>query len=237
MAPTNHNPFKVFRQARLALWIAALLLLSATGCVSFLNSKKAADPGPQADSQKLVKPVIPDDKYGAEGSDRPREFDESGSAADQRLAAKGAEKPRTDAPESSDGPGSNAKGDSQKSARSSGDKGDDSDSRLTGVFDVEKHDHAAYSAKIKNEAIRLVNRTDVCSIARLCRDKITEDWTVSLYVKRPKTFRFVTYAWDPVDQKWEKVFESQPEPLKRLKRHLQFISAGKDCSYLKGRGP
>jgi hypothetical protein len=98
-----------------------------------------------------------------------------------------------------------------------------------------KHDHVEYIQKIKNKAIDLVNKEKDVTFARLCKDSTTEEWSLWIYRSEVKSYRFVTYTWDEVDEKWEESFKSDKRPISGLRHHLNFSTDGKDCKDLKKR--
>ena len=97
----------------------------------------------------------------------------------------------------------------------------------------EKPDHRKYSNEIKNKAIDLVNKNADASLARLCRDSITDEWSLTIYRKRGKVFTFVIYSWDPIDEQWHESLESGKRPLAMWKSHIEYSRAGRDCDVLK----
>lgn len=99
----------------------------------------------------------------------------------------------------------------------------------------EKFDHAKYLKKVKNSALDILNKDSACNLARICNDSITKDWWLTLYRKADRTYSFTTYAWDPVNEKWEESYVSGKEPLSKLSHHLRSSSSGKYCEVLKGR--
>jgi len=96
-----------------------------------------------------------------------------------------------------------------------------------------RHDHAKYIAVIKNKGIDLVNSQKTCDQAIICKDSMTEQWTLTLYYKKAKTYIFNTYVWDEIDGKWQKSFESGKRPISGWEKHLKYTSSGKDCQTLK----
>jgi hypothetical protein len=98
-----------------------------------------------------------------------------------------------------------------------------------------KHDHLKYTRLIHNAAIDIVNKAETAVYARLCKDSTTDDWSLTLYYLHGRTYSFVTYAWDEVDQKWVEAFVSDKRPVSRYQKHLDFSSAGKECKVLKER--
>jgi hypothetical protein len=98
-----------------------------------------------------------------------------------------------------------------------------------------KHDHVKYTQKIKNKAIDQVNKEKDVTYARLCRDSTTDEWSLWVYRSEEKAYRFVTYIWDEVDEKWEESFKSDKRPISGWKHHLKFSTDGKDCIDLKKR--
>lgn len=98
-----------------------------------------------------------------------------------------------------------------------------------------RHDHVKYMQKVKNKAIDQVNKEKDVTYARLCRDSTTDEWSLWIYRSEEKTYRFVTYIWDEVDEKWEESFKSDKRPISGLQHHLNFSTDGKDCKDLKKR--
>jgi hypothetical protein len=99
----------------------------------------------------------------------------------------------------------------------------------------EKFDHVSYQKKIRREAIDIVNKHKKCSLARLCKDFYTDQWSLRIYKRGSKTYSFISYAWDPVAEDWNKSFESPSRPISTWKRNLKFSAAGKECEFIKGR--
>lgn len=97
-----------------------------------------------------------------------------------------------------------------------------------------KHDHAGYVRIIKNKAIDRVNKHRDVAQARYCRDLTTDQWSLTLYFVKKRTYRFVRYAWDAIDEKWDEAYVSAKLPVTRLKDHLRYSAQGKDCKILKG---
>jgi hypothetical protein len=96
-----------------------------------------------------------------------------------------------------------------------------------------RHDHKKYIQKIKNKAIDKLNKTKDVTYATLCRDSTTDEWSLWLYSFGGKTYRFVTYAWDEVDEKWEESLKSNKQPIAGWRHHLKFTADGKRCEVLK----
>lgn len=96
-----------------------------------------------------------------------------------------------------------------------------------------KHDHVKYMQKIKNKAIDQVNKETDVTYARLCRDTTTDEWSLWIYRSEEKAYRFVTYTWDEVDEKWAESFKSDKKPISGWQHHLKFSTDGKDCKDLK----
>jgi hypothetical protein len=111
---------------------------------------------------------------------------------------------------------------------------DDDPDRLPMTDETGKrHDHTGYLVMIKNRAAELVNKDPACTYARICRQSITDEWSVTLFFQEGKTFRFVTYGWDPVDEKWEQSYASEKRPVAQMEEHAKFTAAGKECTVLK----
>lgn len=100
-----------------------------------------------------------------------------------------------------------------------------------------KHDHSKYAEKIKKKAIDLVNTEPTCKFARLCQDATTDQWDLSLYYLREKSYVLVAYAWDEIDEKWKESYTADKQPVARWKSHLEYSSGGKKCRPLKGSPP
>jgi hypothetical protein len=133
------------------------------------------------------------------------------------------------------------KSDEKKSAMAA-EKSDEKPARANKTKDSEeiplkKHDHSKYVAAIKGKAIDRVNKSSNVDLARICRDTTTDEWSLTLYHRREKTYSFVSYIWDEIDEKWEEAFSSDQRPIAGWKQHLNFSSAGKKCDVIKGRAP
>jgi hypothetical protein len=126
------------------------------------------------------------------------------------------------------------KGDKPSEAKIKDSEEDDwitSDSR-TPTF--KKHDHSKYVSHIKNKAIDVLNRDQDSFYATLCSDSTTEQKTLTMYYKEEKSFRYKSFVWDEIDDKWEQEFQSEKRQLTTWKKHLSFATSGKQCSVLKG---
>ncbi|MDQ1238679.1 MAG: hypothetical protein QG577_864 [Thermodesulfobacteriota bacterium] len=99
---------------------------------------------------------------------------------------------------------------------------------------LRKHDHSKYVTTIRHKAIDMVNKETDCDVARLCRDSLTDEWSLALYFKAAASYFCVIYTWDEIEGRWEKSFTSEKRPLSGMKKHLAFSSAGKSCRALKG---
>jgi len=98
-----------------------------------------------------------------------------------------------------------------------------------------RHDHVKYMQKVKNKAIDQVNKEKEVTYARLCRDTTTDEWSLWIYRSEEKSYHFVTYTWDEVDEKWAESFKSDKRPISGWQHHLKFSTDGKDCKDLKKR--
>ncbi len=87
---------------------------------------------------------------------------------------------------------------------------------------------------IKKKAHELIKKERDCTLGRLCRNSITDEWSLTVYVAQPKTFSFVVYSWDEIDGKWENSYASEKRPAAQLEHHLKFSSASKECTDIKG---
>jgi hypothetical protein len=111
----------------------------------------------------------------------------------------------------------------------------DSDTSPKDDLAFKRHDHVKYMQKVKNKAIDQVNKEKDVTYARLCRDTTTDEWSLWIYRTEEKAYRFVTYIWDEVDEKWEESFKSDKRPVSGLQHHLNFSTDSKDCKDLKKR--
>jgi hypothetical protein len=98
----------------------------------------------------------------------------------------------------------------------------------------QRPDHAKYDQKIRNKAIDVLNKGGLCTLARLCKDSLTEKWSLTLYRKGEKSYSFVVYSWDPVGSQWERAYVSGSNPISRWEHHLKYSAGGKECRILKG---
>jgi hypothetical protein len=96
-----------------------------------------------------------------------------------------------------------------------------------------RHDHSKYLEIMKNKAVDLVNSDKESDYAAICKDLITDQWSLAFYYTHEKTYKFVTYVWDEIDDKWQKSFVSDKRPISTLEKHLKYSSSGKDCKVLK----
>ncbi len=97
-----------------------------------------------------------------------------------------------------------------------------------------KHDHSKYVKRIKTLAIEALNKEYDPFYATLCCDSTTDEWSLTIYFRKAETFRYKSLVWDPIDDKWEKNYESGNKPMATWKKHVSFISADKQCNQLKG---
>ncbi len=102
---------------------------------------------------------------------------------------------------------------------------------------VKRHDHAKYKEYIKNKAIDLVNRDKNSNHAVLCKDAITDQWSLVVYYPKENAYMFVTYLWDEIDEKWQQSFASDKRPLAGWNNHLKYQAANKECKTLKRARP
>ncbi|MGO9120917.1 MAG: hypothetical protein ACLQPD_25320 [Desulfomonilaceae bacterium] len=96
-----------------------------------------------------------------------------------------------------------------------------------------RHDHTKYLEIIKNKAVDLVNSDKESAYAAICKDMITDQWSLAFYYIQEKTYKFIIYVWDEIDDKWQKSFVSDKQPISSLEKHLKYSSSGKDCKVLK----
>jgi hypothetical protein len=103
---------------------------------------------------------------------------------------------------------------------------------------LRKFDHGKYLDQIHTKAKEVVNKEQNCSHAVLCRDSITEEWSLSVYRVKDHHFTSAVFVWDDIDEKWEEALVSpEKRPLPQLKEHLKISAVGKECKPLKGTMP
>ncbi|MBI5571975.1 MAG: hypothetical protein HY914_18680 [Desulfomonile tiedjei] len=162
-----------------------------------------------AGNQETSAPSERASRDGSEGSDR-----------------KGEKQPIRPTPsEASEKPGKSGSNDASKEAEGAGKEE---------LF--KKHDHEKYVESLKNKAIDQVNRDGKCDYARLCRNSVTDERSLTLYYMDGKTFSFVTYEWDEIDEKWKKDYTSNKWPMSQWEEHLKLAAARQDCTVIKGSG-
>ena len=197
-----------------------------TSCsFTFWNTKDKFEAKKSSQPQKnLVKPSIAEDsKIGP--SVRIRHNGEGETDEDRnRNNSESEKKPRKPPPTREEGSGQ----EKDESSEVSGDRSDGAD----GPF--KKHDHFKYKRTIKNTAIDTLNKHRGATAARLCRDRTTDLWTLSIYKHGNGRLSFVIYFWDEVDGKWERSFDSGNVPAKKWRSRLRYSSADKTCEILKG---
>jgi len=96
-----------------------------------------------------------------------------------------------------------------------------------------KHDHVKYLRLITNKAIDRVNEAKDSAHAALCKDSMTEQWSLTIYFRQAKTFSFVVYVWDEVDENWVESLRADKRPLVQWKSRLDYQTSGKDCRLIK----
>ncbi|HMK33972.1 MAG TPA: hypothetical protein VK463_02820 [Desulfomonilaceae bacterium] len=195
--------------------------------------------------EKLEKPVI----SAAEASEKPEKLEQKTAqvVAKELVTPSVKEQTRTETPLTGKEPGkqldpgetgTKASGSGAEPAKQFKDGVTDPDTDLTKVdTSFKKHDHSKYTEKIRNKAIDRVNQEPTCKYARICRDSTTDEWGLTLYYVQDKVYVMVSYAWDDIDQKFEKSFTSDKRPVSGWKHHLDFSAAGKECRVLKGARP
>ncbi|MGC8660495.1 MAG: hypothetical protein ACP5U1_15625 [Desulfomonilaceae bacterium] len=97
-----------------------------------------------------------------------------------------------------------------------------------------KHDHTKYVNRIKNLAMNILKRQEKSFYATMCCDSTTEEWSLTIYFKSQNSFRYRSFVWDPIDDKWEQMYESGNKPLSGWKKHLSYSTADKKCTQLGG---
>jgi hypothetical protein len=102
---------------------------------------------------------------------------------------------------------------------------------------LKKFDHAKYFDQLRSDAVELVKKESNSSHAILCRDTITDEWSLSIYRIKDNYFAYVVYVWDEIDEKWTKTHDSERRPLTQMKDHLRLSVVHKECKALKGTIP
>lgn len=98
----------------------------------------------------------------------------------------------------------------------------------------QKHDHAKYVSSIKNKAIDRLNKHENATNATLCKNQTTDQWSLTVYFKSERTYSYITYAWDDIDQDWKKIFTADRLPISKWREHMRYSNQDKECSVLKG---
>ncbi len=241
-------------------WIAgALCLLWLTGCVPAIFNRKpgSVGGGKPEKASTLIKPRV---SAGAEGDSRekdsrgkePGKEGKQDDKPEQRATLPSEKQTRsilvkpergTASPEAKDSAGTTPPAAKKtfggpafpktveerlaSGSETGDDLGNDSGS-------IKKHDHLQYVQLIEEKAREMLKEHRDASLVRICKDSTTDQWTMNVYGKDAKSYSFISYTWDEVDEKWEKSFESRKQPLKRWKSHLDFSAARKTCKVLKG---
>ncbi|MBI5249425.1 MAG: hypothetical protein HY912_08015 [Desulfomonile tiedjei] len=102
---------------------------------------------------------------------------------------------------------------------------------------LKKFDHGKYLEQLRSRAVDLVNKEQNCSHALLCRDSITEEWSLCIYRIKDSHYIANVLVWDEIDEKWEEAFVSEKRPIGQMKEHLKISIVGKECKPLKGAIP
>lgn len=102
---------------------------------------------------------------------------------------------------------------------------------------LKKFDHVKYMEHMRSRAIDLVNKEPNCSHAILCKDSITEGWSLAIYRIKDGHYTSSILDWDEIDEKWTEAFVSERKPVSQLKEHLKISIIGKECKPLKGTIP
>jgi hypothetical protein len=250
---------------RLIMTVALCLLLGACS-QSLTNWKRSASSGPKApgkdglikpriaeksahDKDGLIKPTVAeftaDDKEKVAKSAPPPFQKTAGSNVSEKVVP---ETPRRitrtsveadkrqptekTIPDTSSKPSDARTPDSKNEAPKSSAKDE-----LAQEEPLRKFDHVKYLEKIRSKAIDLVNKERNCSHAILCKDSITEAWSLSLYRVLDRQFTSAVFVWDDIDEKWEEALVPDKRPVAQLKEHLKISAVGKECKPLKGAMP
>lgn len=246
--------------SRCARWVAgALCLLWLAGCVSGIWNRKVnhVDKTKIASATNLIKPRVSEgtENQDVEKGSRWEKPGEDGKPAAETKPGPDLHRDKLPQPASRSDVKNSQSPPAQFSPKTSQQDGDTTSKRVPAKESVEerlkspidagdtqgqgegsftKHNHVQYVELIEQKAReKLKDHRDV-SMARMCKDSTTDQWTMNIYRKEPKSYSFISYAWDEVDQKWEKSFESRRQPITRWHSHLEFSAARKNCKVLKG---
>lgn len=233
---------------------ACISLLTTAGCVSFMRNlnpwatREPEKPKPaskqtssSAEKTALKRPKIPE--LAQPGEHEPEGSRSSIKVSPERVESEAIPKDRKSGASSTGQENKSDKGVSTSKAE----KTDSSSSKSPSDEAVEepyenidrknafkKHDHVAYVKLIKTKADALIEKQSDCTLARLCRNTISDEWTLQVFTRQTKTFSFVLYSWDEIDEKWEKSADSTTMPIGQWEHHLRFSSACKECTNVKG---
>jgi hypothetical protein len=245
-----------------AIAFAFLLSFGTSGCVSFISAKKGDSTKKASDAaiKALIKAKTGSHALTDPGPDRKDRNNREGTQIDSRPAdlklpggtkkdvyealntkARNVASPLKGATESKKLTGGQAfKTVDEIFPATSGDpisakKGKENDSRKgsSNKPTFKKHNHSAYVRKVATKAGKMVRKVRPSLYAALCRDEITDEWSLAMYTKRGKNYVYSVYVWDGIDEKWHRSFLSGGRPMKSLKRHLKVLSSGKECRILK----
>jgi hypothetical protein len=242
-----------------ALTVSSFLV--SAGCVSYMRNlnpwapRDAQKTKPPAESQSssaeekaLKRPKIPDIPQPAsnepEGSRTSVKVSPERSKSDSGMEEKKKGKDKAPITASADNkqdataPPNDSKGHSsaeKKEKDESSGASTEPEEKLDKKDAFKKHDHVGYVELVKKKAQELIAKQSDCTFARLCRHSVTDEWTLQVYVREPKSFSFVLYSWDEIDEKWQKSYTSEKRPSAQWDHHLRFTSASKECTDLKGK--
>lgn len=212
------------RVQRRAICVLAVLLLFTwiSGCALWpLHRKGALSAGSSQSTRGAI-----------DASSRRQDRDSSTRSG---SAAKTAEKTEQGSSRSApDKPGTSGSGSKEDDTQTSKKQPSaDSDSQdLEPSF--QKHDHLKYVSSIKNKAIDRLNKHQNATHAIVCKNQTTDLWSFTVYFKRDRTYSYITYAWDDIDQDWKKIFEADRVPISKWRAHMRYSNQDKECSVLKG---
>jgi hypothetical protein len=98
-----------------------------------------------------------------------------------------------------------------------------------------KHDHSVYVQLITDKAIEIVSRNPKSTYARMCRNSVTDEWSLSVYFESGPYYTVSVYLWDRIDEKWTKTSDTEKRPSTQFSKSLKFTAVGKECTALKPR--
>jgi hypothetical protein len=199
----------VFVPLKLLIIVTCVYLL--TSCGYFTSNRKTDPPVASGSNKALQKP-----KVGKSDVEKKPAVPDSGDPPPALPAPTPKNAPRVD----------------DMAAKNDLSSAGSSDPALPPLF--KKHNHTKYLEKIRDAATEIVEKQPESVFARLCRDSVIDEWSLSVYYFKDKDHWFQAYKWDEVDEKWQESFKSDKRPIALWKNHVKFSASGKECNILKG---